>query len=102
MAYLRKLGKIWNISKSGFIVVQADPSSLPKVGSSVVDRKMKKIGYVYDIIGPVKNPFVLVKPDEDVLKEMIFGELFVVEAYGGGGEGGRKEGGRKRGRKKRS
>jgi len=102
MSYLRKLGKVWNVSKSGFIVVQADSKNIPKLGLDVVNRKMNKVGYIYDIIGPVKTPFILVKPYEGVLEKSIPDELFVVKAYGRGGEGGRKKRSREGGRKKRS
>jgi rRNA processing protein Gar1 len=54
---------------------------------------MDKIGNVYDIIGPTKSPFVLIKPKK-VLKE-IFEDLFVVSIHARSGEG-------KRNRKERS
>ena len=97
---LRKLGKGYP-SRSN-VVVPADPKNLPGVGMSVVNRRMEKIGYVYDIIGPVKSPFVVVRPESrDVLKKIIIDELFVVSAHAGSGKGkgSRKEGSRKRGRK---
>jgi RNA-binding protein len=97
------------VSKSGFIVVLAG-KELPKVGSEVYNRKMEKVGYVYDIIGPVKSPFILIRPkSRDVLKRMIKEDLFVLggDAHGKGkgeGKGGRKgkRGRGKRDRKRRS
>ena len=74
MKGLQKLGKASHVSRTGYIVVPADPRNLPKVGSEVVTRKMEKVGYVYDIIGPTKSPFVLVRPRKDV--KLVLEELF--------------------------
>lgn len=102
---LKKIGNISHMSKSGFIVVKA--KNVPKIGSEVCNRKLEKIGHVYDIIGPVNSPFILIRPrDKNVFKRME-DELFVIERgedYGrkGEGKGGRKGKGRgKRGRKRR-
>ena len=107
---LRKIGRVSHVSKSGFVVAIADPKNLPKVGSEVYTRKMEKIGFVYDIIGPTKSPFILIKPKREVLKRVILDDLFVMggEAHAGSGEGkggrkGKRKGGRKeRNRKRRS
>ncbi|WP_245604032.1 H/ACA ribonucleoprotein complex subunit GAR1 [Geoglobus ahangari] len=99
---LRQIGKVLHQSKTGNIIVIADPKNLPKTGSDVFTRKMEKIGFVYDIIGPVTSPYVVVRPysrkfvDEDT--------LFVVVDDGRGGKGkgkgSRKKGSRKGSRKK--
>ncbi|RLI73060.1 hypothetical protein DRO97_08200 [Archaeoglobales archaeon] len=98
---LRKLGKVKHISHSGLIVVSGI-KNLPKVGSEVVDRRMGKIGFVYDIIGPTKSPFVLIKP-KGRLDKIILDELFVVVSHAGSrkGKGERKRKG-KGNRKKRN
>lgn len=103
---LKKIGKVSHVSKSGFIVVKA--KEIPKIGSEVCNRKLERIGYVYDIIGPVKSPFILIRPKDRKLLKRIEDELFVVEGgddYGGKGEGkgggkGERKGGSKRGRKR--
>ncbi len=38
-----------------------DEGSLPKVNSSVLTKKMEKIGTVYDIFGPENRPYASVK-----------------------------------------
>ncbi|AEA47868.1 H/ACA ribonucleoprotein complex subunit GAR1 [Archaeoglobus veneficus] len=99
---LRKLGRGYP-SRTGNIIVAADPKNLPGVGMEVVTRKMEKVGFVYDIIGPVKSPFIVVRPkNRDLIKKIIIDELFVVSAHAGSrkGKGNRKEGKRKRSRKK--
>jgi RNA-binding protein len=34
----------------------------PKIGSSVVDETLQTVGKVFDIIGPVTSPYVVVRP----------------------------------------
>lgn len=101
MKGLRKIGRVLHLTKTGNIVVEADPKNLPKIGSSVVNRKNEKVGFVYDIIGPTKSPFVIIRPYD---RSSEINELFVVSAHGGEGKskgkGNRKEGSRERGRKK--
>ncbi|MCS7122106.1 MAG: Gar1/Naf1 family protein [Archaeoglobaceae archaeon] len=96
---LIELGKVQHISKSGMIVVQLKPSSVPKIGDKVVTKKMEPVGVIQDIIGPVSSPYALIKPEK---KAGNYDLLFVVKDYGrvgkGESEGGRK---RERGRKER-
>ena len=57
---LQRLGKVLHVTPSQNVVVKADKT--PKVGSAVVDDKMKIIGKIFDVIGPVPSPYVVVKP----------------------------------------
>jgi rRNA processing protein Gar1 len=34
----------------------------PKIGEKVVDEKLKQVGTVSDVFGPVSSPYVSVKP----------------------------------------
>jgi RNA-binding protein len=34
----------------------------PKIGSNVVDETLQTVGKVFDIIGPVASPYVVVRP----------------------------------------
>ncbi|MBO8182839.1 MAG: hypothetical protein H0Z28_08620 [Archaeoglobus sp.] len=102
---LREAGIVRHVT-SRFVVVSANPESLPKVGSQVFTRRMEKVGVVYDIIGPVKSPFLLIKPEKGMRLNLSSEKLFVKSGKGddnGGsrkGKGSRKERSRKRGRKK--
>jgi RNA-binding protein len=104
MKRLRELGSVKHVSRSGMVVVATSPRNLPKIGADVVTRKMEKIGFVYDIIGPVSSPFILVKPKR--ADKLMFEDLFVVIEDAGSrkskGKGNRKgEGNRKKGDRKR-
>lgn len=95
MTNLVALGKPEKLSKSGMLLVRIQPTNLPKIGEKVVTRKMEQVGVVYDIIGPIISPYVLIKPNK-----VVYEDLFVVKEYGGSrkssGKGSRK-GSRKKG-----
>ncbi len=57
---MKKIGKILHVTSNGFIIVPT--KSPPKIGSKVVDKKLRTIGVVFDIIGPVNSPFAVIKP----------------------------------------
>ena len=69
-AMLKKIGEIYRITHDKKIVIKLTSStSLPPLYITVYDYGMKRIGILYDIIGPVSSPFGLVKPTEEALKE---------------------------------
>ena len=57
---LQRLGKVLHVTPSQNVVVKADKT--PKIGSAVVDENLKVVGKVFDVIGPVPSPYVVVKP----------------------------------------
>jgi rRNA processing protein Gar1 len=57
---LQQLGVVLHISNHGYIILRA--AVFPRVGSSVLTKRMKKVGVVHDIFGPVVSPYVSVKP----------------------------------------
>jgi RNA-binding protein len=57
---LQRLGKVLHVTPSQNIVVKIDKT--PKIGSAVVDEKLKVVGKIFDIIGPASSPYVVVKP----------------------------------------
>jgi rRNA processing protein Gar1 len=57
---LRPLGKVFNFSPSGAIVVKA--GTTPRIGNIICDNKGRPIGKVVRITGPVSEPYVLVTP----------------------------------------
>ncbi len=63
---LRKIGEILHLSHDKKLVIKL--STVPPLYITVYDYAMKRIGILYDIIGPVKSPFGLVKPDRNVLQ----------------------------------
>ncbi len=53
------LGKVLHVVRQGMVVKAIIQ---PKMGRSVLDRKKRRIGNIIDIFGPVKSPYVLIKP----------------------------------------
>ena len=62
-AGLRRLGKVLHMSKSGNLIVRLEKPPVPAERTRVVDYKIKRIGTVNSILGPVKSPYVSVKPE---------------------------------------
>ncbi|WP_054856954.1 H/ACA ribonucleoprotein complex subunit GAR1 [Vulcanisaeta sp. JCM 16159] len=58
---LKKIGDIMHLSHDGRFVIRL--SLTPPLGITVYDYTMKRLGSLYDIIGPVNSPYGLVKPD---------------------------------------
>lgn len=56
---LQRLGKVLHVTPSQNVVVKADKT--PKIGSAVVDENLKVVGKVFDVIGPLRSPYVVIK-----------------------------------------
>ena len=61
-AKLRRLGKILHLSKSRSLIIRLEANSLPRLKTRVFDSKLKQVGFVFDVFGPVAKPYVSVKP----------------------------------------
>ncbi len=51
---------------SGEVVVRLTTSKLPRIGSLVVNSGGKVIGRIIDIIGPVREPYAVIKPTSEL------------------------------------
>ncbi len=56
---MKPLGKFSHVTKAGNIVLRGD--EIPNLYSTVTDGD-KRIGIIHDIVGPVENPYIIVKP----------------------------------------
>lgn len=59
---LKRLGKISHLSKSRSLVVKLASEPSIGVGSKVLDSKLREVGIVQDIFGPVTSPYVTIRP----------------------------------------
>ncbi|BEP18603.1 hypothetical protein PYJP_19550 [Pyrofollis japonicus] len=61
---LKRLGTVLHQARNGYIVVKLDleDSKLPPLNVPVFDEEMNKVGTLLDIIGPIKDPYAVVKP----------------------------------------
>ena len=77
---MKSVGNVVNISKKGMLILRTEKA--PRIGDTICDRKKAVIGKVSRVTGPVRKPFVFVKPfkDADRLMTGIVGsELFIGE-----------------------
>jgi RNA-binding protein len=63
---LKKLGEALHISHDKKLVIKL--SFVPPLYITVYDYAMKRVGVLYDVIGPVKSPFGLIKPEKNILE----------------------------------
>ncbi|MDW8003265.1 MAG: Gar1/Naf1 family protein [Thermofilaceae archaeon] len=66
-ALMLVVGKVIKITRDGKLLIKAE--ALPKLGAQVYDSTANVIGYVYDIIGPVSSPYVVVKVSSPRIKQ---------------------------------
>lgn len=68
------------------LVVRADQA--PRMGQTALDSKGKRIGNVSDIFGPVKSPYVVIKPASGFskvdLEKFIGSDIYMGETHGEG------------------
>jgi len=58
---LKRLGIVLHRSKNtGNLILRAEFA--PKVGEKVLDSRLKVVGKVFDVFGPVSRPYVSVRP----------------------------------------
>ncbi len=56
---MQRIGRVLHISSDRNIILKAE--KLPRIGARVIDEKLKPVGKVFDIFGPVSSPYVKVK-----------------------------------------
>ena len=59
---MRKLGKVLHVSKSHALIVKLDPPKFVRPGTKACDSKLRTVGVVMDVLGPVSGPYASVKP----------------------------------------
>ncbi len=69
---LRRLGVVLHATPNGYLVATIeDPERLPPLGVQVFDEERKPVGQLLDVIGPVKQPYAVVKPaSREMLKSV--------------------------------
>jgi len=57
---LNRLGRILHYTTNHFWVIRAENPAGP--GTPALDKQLKQVGTVQEIIGPVKQPYLTIKP----------------------------------------
>lgn len=62
---MKRLGTVMQLSERRKLIVRGDEvqsiKDLPRINSVVLNKAVKQIGKVYNIIGPVNHPYISVK-----------------------------------------
>ena len=64
-------------------LLEGSEATTPRVNSLVVDQKKTKIGKVFDIFGPVKHPYIIVRPNKGIDAAAHVGKKLYVEETSG-------------------
>ncbi|TFF92667.1 hypothetical protein EU545_00095 [Candidatus Thorarchaeota archaeon] len=72
---MRRLGKVLHISTRGSLILRTDKT--PPIGkhAKVFDKKAREIGAVIDVFGPVKTPYVAIRPKGGVASSSLVGQM---------------------------
>ncbi|AIF69025.1 H/ACA RNA-protein complex protein Gar1 [Palaeococcus pacificus DY20341] len=74
---MKRLGKVSHYAKQGFLVVRSDWA--PSLNDVIVDKDLKVVGIVKDVFGPVKMPYIAVKPKVKRPEEYVGKMLYLDE-----------------------
>ncbi len=71
-----RLGTVLHLSNSsGNLILEVNNEA--KIGEDVLDSGGKKVGTIFDLFGPISNPFVAVKPRIDTPERLLGEDLFL-------------------------
>lgn len=73
---MKRLGRVLHVSSSRNLILKAENS--PKIGNKVVDENLKFVGTVFDVFGPVFQPYVSVKPVTSEPQRLIRNTLYTI------------------------
>jgi RNA-binding protein len=76
---LRRLGKVLHISKRGSIILRTDKTPSAGSRSIVLDKKAQEVGIIIDVFGPVKEPYVAVRPKRGSDPSKLVGQLLYLK-----------------------
>jgi RNA-binding protein len=76
---VRRLGKVLHISKRGSIILRTDKTPAVGTRSVVLDKKAQEVGTIIDVFGPVKEPYVAVRPKRDFDASKLIGQMLYLK-----------------------
>lgn len=79
---MRRLGKVLHISNRGSIIIRTEKT--PPVGRQaiVMDKKAQEVGTIIDVFGPVKFPYVAIKPNRGHDPQKLVGQMLYLYKKG--------------------
>jgi len=76
---LQRIGSVLHVTSINNMILKAE--SIPRIGDKVVDEKLKDVGTVFDVFGPVSSPYVAVKPSVDEPSLLVDHILYAVPSF---------------------
>lgn len=73
---MQRLGKVISVTPSQNVIIK--PKKPHKIGTIVVDEKLKVVGKIFDIIGPTSSPYIIVKPTIKKPEKLVDEKLYSV------------------------
>lgn len=73
---MQKIGRVIHVSRGKNVIIKAEKP--PKIGAEVVDERLKPVGTVFDVFGPVASPYVSVKPRVRSPRRLVHHVLYVL------------------------
>ncbi|MBE0527518.1 MAG: H/ACA RNA-protein complex protein Gar1 [Candidatus Thorarchaeota archaeon] len=72
---MRRLGKVLHISNRGSIIIRTEKT--PPLGSNslIMDKQAQEVGIIIDVFGPVKFPYVAIKPNRSYDTKKLVGQM---------------------------
>ncbi|MEM2901557.1 MAG: Gar1/Naf1 family protein [Candidatus Bathyarchaeia archaeon] len=76
-----RIGKISHFSSSRRLIARMESRTPPPLGSKVFDSELRPVGLLLDVFGPVKSPYLSIKPEVAFPKKII-GRVIYAEKRG--------------------
>jgi len=78
---LHRIGYVLHVSNTKNIILKAE--NIPRIGDEVTNEKLKPVGTVFDVFGPISSPYVAVKPNIQSSEKLVNQVLYVAPAQDG-------------------
>ena len=76
---MHPIGKVIRVSKNKSLVLKCAQEQNLKEKAGAYNHDNEKVGVISEIFGPIKKPYVTVKPKKDVDTEKLVGEEVYVK-----------------------
>jgi RNA-binding protein len=78
---LNRIGHVLHVSKTKNMILKAE--NIPRIGDTVANDKLKSVGTVFDVFGPMSSPYVAVKPYIQNPEQLVNQVLYAVPSKSG-------------------
>ena len=78
---LLRIGYVLHVSNTKNMILKAE--NIPRIGDEVTNEKLKPVGTVFDVFGPISSPYVAVKPNIQSPEKLVNQVLYVAPSQDG-------------------